>query len=165
MHSIDLIRGNLNRSTTRVLERIEDMRDHGLVYPTPNGGCHTLWVLGHLAYIEGLVTRTFMLGEPNPLDHWKALFDGDEVSANINQYPPFEDVLITCRQARQATIAHLNTLAEADLDTPSAQSPAGYEHTFGTYRLCFQYTADHWYMHRAHLADARRAAGVDRMWV
>ena len=31
-----------------------------------------------------------------------------------------------------------------------------------TYRLCLQYVADHWYMHRGHLADARRAAGLAR---
>jgi len=41
----------------------------------------------------------------------------------------------------------------------------GYEDTFGTYRLCLQYVADHWYMHRGQLADARRAAGLARMWV
>jgi len=43
--------------------------------------------------------------------------------------------------------------------------PAGFEDTFGTYRLCLQYVADHWYMHRGHLADTRRAAGVERMWL
>jgi hypothetical protein len=43
--------------------------------------------------------------------------------------------------------------------------PAGFEATFGTYRLCLQYAADHWYMHRGQLADARRTAGLERMWV
>ena len=50
-----------------VLARIEDMREHAVVFPTSNGGCHTLWVLGHLAFIEALVVRTFMRGESNPL--------------------------------------------------------------------------------------------------
>jgi hypothetical protein len=27
-----------------------------------------------------------------------------------------------------------------------------------------QYTSDHWFMHRGQLADARRAAGLHRMW-
>lgn len=52
MLSIDLIRDNLRRSEEIVLARIEDMRDHCMVLPTPRGGCHTLWILGHLAYIE-----------------------------------------------------------------------------------------------------------------
>lgn len=49
MQSIDLIRDNLKKSEERVLARVEEMRDHSLVFPTPNGGGHTLWVLGHLA--------------------------------------------------------------------------------------------------------------------
>ena len=42
-----------------------------MVFPTRNGGCHTLWVLGHLAYIETLIVRTFMLGTVNPLAQWE----------------------------------------------------------------------------------------------
>jgi hypothetical protein len=66
MQSIDLVRDNLTKSRDRVLARIEDMREHPVVFPTPNGGNHTL---------------------------------------------------------------------------------------------------DHWHMHRGHLADARRAAGIERMWL
>ena len=61
MRSIDLIRENLRRSDTIVLSRVEEMRDHCVVFPTPKGGAHTLWVLGHLAYIESLVVCAFML--------------------------------------------------------------------------------------------------------
>ncbi|MEM1126035.1 MAG: DinB family protein [Bacteroidota bacterium] len=165
MDSIVLLRDNLTKSADRVLLRIEDMRHAALVFPTPNGGCHTLWVLGHLGYIEGLVIRHFMLGEPNPLAHWRQLFDGAEVSGDAADYPAFEEVLTTCRRQRQDTIAVLDGLTEADLDQHSAQAPAGWDETFGTYRLCLQYVADHWYMHRGQLADARRAAGVARMWV
>ena len=63
MQSIELIRDNLAKSRDRVLARIEDMREHCAAFPTPKGGSHTLWVLGHLAYIEALVVRRFMLGE------------------------------------------------------------------------------------------------------
>jgi hypothetical protein len=49
MHTIDLIRDNLKKSRDRVLARVEDMREHSMVFPTPNGGAHTLWILGHLA--------------------------------------------------------------------------------------------------------------------
>jgi hypothetical protein len=165
MQSIDLIRDNLKRSEDRVLARVEEMREHCVVFPTPNGGCHTLWVLGHLAYIEALVIRTFMMGGENPLANWESVFDGADVSGDIDQYPPFDDVLATCRGARASTLALLDSLSEPDLDTRSARVPAGFEDTFGTYRLCLQYVADHWYMHRGHLADARRAAGLERMWV
>jgi uncharacterized damage-inducible protein DinB len=165
MNSIDLVRDNLLKSRERVLLRIEDMREHAMVFPTRNGGAHTLWVLGHLAYIETLVVRTFMLGEANPLAAWENVFDGEDVSADAHVFPPFDDVLAKCRETRAATIALANSLTEDGLDRTCIQAPKGFEDTFGTYRLCLQYAADHWYMHRGQLADARRAAGVARMWV
>ncbi|GJM22145.1 MAG: hypothetical protein DHS20C15_20600 [Planctomycetota bacterium] len=165
MNSIDLIRDNLRKSREIALARIEDMREHGTVFPTPNGGAHTLWLLGHLAYIEGLVISEFLCGEQNPLATWKELFDGDDVSADIRAFPPFDEVLSTCHTMRESTLELLDSLTEADLDGPSAACPEGFDDCFGTARQCFQYVADHWYMHRGQLADARRAAGLDRMWV
>jgi len=165
MQSIDLIRDNLKKSRDRVLARIEEMREHCMVFPTPNGGAHTLWVLGHLAYIENLVVRQFMLGEENPLAEWEEVFDAADVSGDIGRFPPFEQVLATCREVRASTLSLVDSLSEVALDQPSMNTPAGFEDTFGTYRLCLQYTADHWYMHRGHLADARRAAGLRRMWM
>ena len=55
MQSKDLIRDNLKKSAEKVLAHIEDMREVAVVFPTPQGGCHTLWVIGHLAYIEALL--------------------------------------------------------------------------------------------------------------
>ena len=164
MQSIDLIRDNLHKSTERVLLRVEEMRGHCLVPPTANGGGHTLWVLGHLAYVEGLVIRQFMLGEPNPRADWEAIFDGADVPTDIAVYPPFDEVLAACRSARHDTLALLDTIIESDLDRASAAAPKGTDDLFGTRRLCFQYVSDHWYMHRGQLADARRASGVGRMW-
>jgi hypothetical protein len=165
MESIDLIRRNLKKSRDRVLARVEEMQDHCVVFPTPSGGCHTLWVLGHLAYVEGLVVRQFMLGESNPLAEWKDIFDGADVNGDITAYPAFDATLSKCREMRAATVALAESLSEHDLDNKSARAPEGFDDTFGTCRLCLQYVADHWYMHRGHLADARRAAGVERIWV
>ena len=164
MDSIELIRENLKRSEGIVLARIEEMRDHCVVAPTPRGGCHTLWVLGHLAYVEALVVRDFMLGGESPLADWSDLFDGADVSADAEGYPPFDRVLDRCRGVRVSTMTLLDELTEEDLDRPSANAPEGTAWLFGTYRRCLQYAADHWFMHRGQLADARRAAGLDRMW-
>jgi uncharacterized damage-inducible protein DinB len=165
MESIDLIRDNLTKSRDRVLARVEDMREDCVLFPTPNGGCHTLWVLGHLAYIESLVVRTFMLGERNPLAEWEDVFDAADTSGDISLFPPFDEVLAKCREVRAATVAFVDSLSEDDLDKASTKVPEGFEEMFGTYRLCLQYAADHWYMHRGQLADARRAAGRDRIWL
>ena len=165
MESRDLIESNLRRSRELVLAHVEDMRDHCMIRSTPRGGPHTLWVLGHLAYIEALVIQTFMRGSPNPLAEWEDPFDGAEVSDAVDEYPAFDVVLGQCIATRESTLALLTETGEADLDSRSAGAPAGWESTFGTFRMCFQYVADHWYMHRGHLADARRAAGIARMWV
>ena len=164
MQSIDLIRDNLTKSMKRVLVRVEEMREHCVVFPTPKGGSHTLWVLGHLAYIEAQVIRGFMLAEPNPLAGWEDPFDGTDITGDISRYPPFDQVLAKCREIREGTLTLLNSLSEDDLDKVSANAPKGHEEMFGTYRLCLQFTADHWYMHRGQLADARRTAGLERMW-
>ena len=164
MHSIDLIHENLERSNSIVLSRIEEMREHCMVPPTRRGGCHTLWVLGHLAYIESLVIRSFMLGETNPLADWEKMFDGSDVSDDIGQLVPFDHALSACRAARAATISLLDSFDEADLDRTSLNSPDGTDELFGTYRRCFQYSCDHWLMHRGQLANARQAAGLDPMW-
>ena len=148
-----------------MLAHVEDMREHAFVRPSSGGGGHTLWVLGHLAYIEGLVVRTFALGEPNPLAKWQEVFDGAEVPDDPERFPSFDETLAMCRGARDETRKRIDALTEPDLDRASANAPEGYEDSFGTVRLCLQYVADHWYMHRGQLAGARRAAGVDRMWV
>ena len=165
MQSIDLIRDNLRNSGDRVLARVEEMRDHCIVFPNPGGGCHTLWVLGHLAYIEGLVVSEFMMGKPNPVADWKDTFDENEPVEEASAYPPFDEVLTKCREMRKSTLTLIDTMTEDELDRESENVPKGWENTFGTFRHCFQYVADHWYMHRGQLAVARRAAGLERMWV
>lgn len=164
MLSIDLIKENLKRSEDIVLARVEDMREYCVVFPTPQGGCHTLWVLGHLAYIESQVIQRFMLGEPNPLAEWEEIFDGCDISGDVEHFPSFDRALEECRRIRAATISLIDSLTENDLDKVSGDAPKGFEELFGSYRRCFQYAADHWLMHRGQLADARRAAGLGRMW-
>ena len=106
-----------------------------------------------------------MLADPNPLAAWEDIFDGTDVSGDVSKYPPFDEVIAKCREMREGTVMVLESISEDDLDKVSANLPKGYDETFGTYRLCLQYVADHWYMHRGQLADARRAAGLDRMWL
>jgi hypothetical protein len=125
MQSIDLIRDNLKKSRDRVLARVEEMREHCVIFPTPNGGAHTLWVLGHLAYIEALVVEVFMLGRRNPLAEWEEVFDGADVSGDINQFPPFDQVLTKCRAVRESTLALIDSFSEHDLDKASAKVPDG----------------------------------------
>ncbi|NND98639.1 MAG: hypothetical protein HKN47_15060 [Pirellulaceae bacterium] len=65
---------------------------------------------------------------------------------------------------RASTITRLDSLDEADLDRSGVNHPTGTVDLFGTYRRCFQYSADHWFMHGSQLADARCGAGLAPMW-
>jgi len=160
MQSKDLLKINLQACIGMILPMIEDMKDASLTFPTPKGGNHPLWVLGHLAYSEGSLLREMMLGEPNPLADWKEIFsNGTEPVGDADQYPPFDEVLAKCREVHQSSMALLDSMSEDDLGTSSKNCPPEYEGFFGTYRQCFQQVANHWWMHQGQVADARRTDG------
>ncbi len=160
MQSKELLKANLEMNMGMTLSLIEDMRDAPLTFPTPNGGNHPLWVLGHMAYEEGTVLQEFMLGTSNPLAEWKEMFsNGVEPTDDVETYPPFDKVMAKCREVHQANLALLDSMSETDLDMSSQGCPPEYEGLFGTYRRCFQMVAGHWLMHHGQVADARRAAG------
>jgi len=46
MQTKDAIRFALNLSNGAVLSAIDEMSGAATTFPTPNGGCHPLWVLG-----------------------------------------------------------------------------------------------------------------------
>ena len=164
MQSKDLLKMNLEACQDMLLPMIEDMKDAPLTFPTPKGGNHPLWVLGHLAYSEGGIIQKMMLGESNPLAEWKEVFgDGTEPTNDADKYPPFDEVMAKCQEVHQANVALLDSLSEEDLDRSSKACPPEYESYFGTYRLCFLMVARHWMMHYGQVADARRAAGRKRL--
>jgi hypothetical protein len=160
MQSKDLIRINLELSAKAVLPLIEDMSDAPLTAPTPNGGNHPLWVLGHLTYSEGSLIDGMMLGKTNPLPDWKDLFGmGAEPVYEEDVYPAMGEMLDRFHTLRASTLKTLDGLSEDDLDQPSAKCPEDRRDVFGTYRHCLAMAANHWFMHRGQVADARRAAG------
>ncbi len=52
MHTKDAIKFALAVSNGAVLSVIDEMSGAATTFPTPNGGCHPLWVLGHLTLVE-----------------------------------------------------------------------------------------------------------------
>ena len=55
MQPKDAIQFALTVSDGAVLKMIDKMSGAPTTFPTPKGGCHPLWVLGHLAMVEGMV--------------------------------------------------------------------------------------------------------------
>ncbi len=151
---------NLMRSDQMVLPLILDMQDAPLTFPTPKGGNHPLWVLGHLTYGEGNLFWHLMRGEPNPVAEWESIFDMQtEAVDDPDHYPAFDDVLAKHYQIHGEAQALLDSLSEEELDQPSKNVPAEWASSFGTWRQCFMMCGIHWLSHRGQVADARRAAG------
>ncbi len=160
MTAIEFIRMGLETSKAATLGLIEDMKDAPLTQPTAKGGNHPLWILGHLAYSEANVVNHIILGNENPLIHWKGLFgDGGEPVADAARYPSMKELTEAFDVARSNTLGVLDGLAESDLDQPSKNCPPDREAFFGTIGKCFLILTLHPAMHRGQVADARRVLG------
>jgi uncharacterized damage-inducible protein DinB len=158
MHTKDAIKFVLNISNRAVLSIIDDMSDAATTFPTPNGGCHPLWVLGHLTLVEGMIPAAFF-AEQNPAAEWQQYFgENSQPVADARAYPPFAEVREKYLQLREQNLNLLESLSEADLDKPTLAPPKGREREFATYGHSFLVLALHQTMHRGNLTDARRAA-------
>ena len=78
MYTKDAIRFSMNLAEQSVMRSIGFKKDAPLTFPTENGGCHPLWVLGHLAVVEGM-THQLLAGGENPAAEWGALFGPDTI--------------------------------------------------------------------------------------
>jgi hypothetical protein len=160
MHTKDAITFALTISNRAVLSVIDEMSGAPTTFPTPNGGCHPLWVLGHLALIEGSIPAA-LFGEPNPAAKWAGYFgEGSEPVDDARTYPPFAEVREMYVRLRERNLALLESLSEADLDKATVAPPKGREREFATFGSSFLVLALHQMIHRSHVTDARRAARV-----
>jgi hypothetical protein len=159
MHTKDAIKFALTVSNGAVLSVIDEMSGNATTFPTPNGGCHPLWVLGHLTLIEGSIPA-ILFGDKNPAAEWQQYFgENTQPVADASTYPPFAEVREKYRQLREQNLKLLESLSEADLDKPTKAPPKGREQEFATYGRSFLTLALHQAMHRGNVTDARRAAG------
>lgn len=159
MQSMELLRMARAMADRATLGLIEDMRDAPLTRPTPNGGNHPLWVLGHLAYAEGLA-RQALVGGPHPLAAWAPLFSfGVEPGDDAGAYPAFDEVMARYRELHDANTRLLEEIGEQGLDRPIKSPPPGFAEIFKTPGHVFLVGALHTMHHRGQVADARRAAG------
>lgn len=163
MQTKDLLVTALQQSYGLVMPLLQDLESAPLVFPTPNGGNHAHWILGHLVVSEGQF-RAMMRGIPNPVEELKSLFAGGSTPQPAGaDYPAYQELFTRLVSLRQETMAWLESLSENDLDQPSKIVPPGFEPFFGTWRACLLMQAMHWMNHRGQLADCRRSAGRDRM--
>jgi uncharacterized damage-inducible protein DinB len=159
MQTKDAIKFALTVSNGAVLGVIDEMSGAATTFPTPKGGCHPLWVLGHLTLVEGTIPA-ILFGDKNPAAEWQKYFgESSEPVADAGAYPPFAAVREKYLQLREQNLKLLESLSEADLDKPTKAPPKGLEGEFATYGQSFLTLALHQTMHRGNVTDARRAAG------
>ena len=159
MKAIELIRWAMRASEEGTNRIVADMRDAPLTQPTSQGGNHPLWVLGHLAYIEGAIPHV-LLGEPNPVEHWAPLFaPGSRPTTDPAAYPSFDEVLTKYRDLRARNVKLLDEIGEAGLDRVPKMIPPGFEDAMKTFGHTFLLITLHNMVHYGQVADARRAAG------
>src|ERR1700722_8634922 len=158
MHTKDAIQFALTVSNRAVLSVIDEMSGAATTVPTPNGGCHPLWVLGHLTLVEGMIPAV-LFGDKNPAGQWLQYFgETSEPVSDPLAYPPLSEVREKYLQLREQNLKLLESLSEADLDKPTKAPPKGRETEFATYGQSFIVLALHQSMHRGNVTDARRAA-------
>jgi uncharacterized damage-inducible protein DinB len=164
MTTTETIRFALTLADGAFTQLAEDLGDAPLTRPTPRGGNHPMWVLGHITYIEAGIPH-ILYGETNPLAHWAPLFaPGSEPKDDAGAYPPYDEVLRAYRENRARTLKILDGLSEADLDRPTKAPLKGLEEVLATFGRTLLVQALHQMTHRGQLADARRAAGREPMF-
>ena len=163
MQAIELIRWAMQLTDEGTAALVADMRDCPLTPSTPGAkggdGNHPIWLLGHLAFIEGDIPRT-LLGEPNRVAHWAELFaPGTQPRADADGYPSFDEVLNTYRDLRKRNLKLLDEIGEAGLDRIPKAPPPGFEDVMKTFGHTFLLITLHNMVHYGEIADARRVAG------
>lgn len=159
MKTKEAIQYALTLSNGAVLSAIDKMSDAATTFPTPNGGCHPLWVLGHLAVVEGSIPEV-LFGQSNPVADWEKLFGaGSEPVGNASAYPSFAEVRAKYLELREQNMKLLDSLSDADLDKRTVAPIKGLEKEFDTFGRSFLTLAMHQTMHRGNVTDALRAAG------
>src|SRR5262249_13451608 len=132
MNAIDVIKTAMTVSDQSVRMLAEDMRDAPLTSPTPRGGNHPLWVLGHITYIEANLPH-ILFGTPNAVAKWAPLFaPGTEPKGDTSGYPSFDEVLKTYGELRAKNLKLLEEIGEKGLDQPTKSPPKGLEQALAT---------------------------------
>jgi hypothetical protein len=125
MHTKDAIQFALTVSNGAVLSAIDEMSGAATTFPTPNGGCHPLWVLGHLTLVEGMIPAV-LFGDKNPAGEWQPYFgENSEPVSDPGVYPSFTEVREKYLQLREQNLKLLESLSEEDLDKPTKAPPKG----------------------------------------
>jgi DinB family protein len=162
MNRMELIRWAMQMTDQGTRRIVDDMRESALLQPMPgkgNGGNHAMWIIGHLALIEGEIPK-IILGEHNPVEHWRPLFGiGSQPKTEASAYPAFDEVHRTYHDLRAKNLKLLDEIGDSGLDRAPKAVPPGFENEMRTIGQTFLLISLHNMVHYGQVADVRRAAG------
>ena len=165
MNTIDFIKAGLENSQGWACGLLQDMQDSPLQQPTEKGGNHPLWVLGHLTYSESFLLDELILGKPNRFAKWASLFGPKSTPVPAaDKYPSMSELFGKWEEVRADSLSHLDTLNTDDLDQRS-NAPEEFGPMFATVGACYGAMVGHPQFHAGQVADARRAAGKDPIFM
>lgn len=158
MKATEFIRQSLEGTKGWTMGLINDMKDSPLTQPTPNGGNHVAWILGHLVHSESNLLDMFILGKENRFPELANCSMKTEPTTNADDYLSIDELFAKFEEIRAASIAHLETLSDDDLDAKS-HAPEEFGQTFATVGGVYGAMCTHVAFHGGQVADCRRAAG------
>jgi hypothetical protein len=159
MNAKDAIRTTLQSTHGMLTSYVSDLSDADLlVRPVPNAN-HIAWQLGHLISAEvGLLgphlpgVSAVQLPAGFKEQHNKATAAVDPPKGFLTK----AEYLNLFNQAREATIAALNKISDADLDKPMSGSMAKFAPTLGAMMVL---QSNHVLMHAGQFTVVRRKLG------
>lgn len=136
---------------------VSDLSDEDLlVRPVPSAN-HTAWQLGHLIYAEKHLVKEQLPSATYP--ELPAGYDdkyGAKGATSDSGFGTKADYLALFTQCREATLAALARLSDADLDKPTTGNMAKYAPTLAA---MFLLVSNHTLMHAGQFTVVRRKLG------
>jgi hypothetical protein len=159
MRGVDAIRTALQSTQHLLTWFLEDLGDADLLVRPVAGANHIAWQVGHLIAAERNMVRQQLPGAAYP--ELPAGFAEQHSAPMAAQDPPAgfatkARYVELFNQVRQATIAELGKLADADLDRPATGRMASFAPTLGA---VFLLAANHSLMHAGQFSVVRRKLG------
>ena len=135
-----------------------DFSEAECLAPPVEGGCHLIWILGHVAgtqeWAVSKLTGQAVRMPPNLVELFKG---GSKVSVDAKRYPSRAEVEDLSRRAQAATIKALDAFDEKRWSDPSPEGvPRDYFPTAGS---LWGMMGTHTFWHVGQLTDIRRRLG------
>ena len=159
MHGVDVIRSALRSTQHLVTWFLGDLDDADLLVAPVAGANHIAWQVGHLLVAERYMISTELPDAAYPElpagfnEQHKNDSPGREGTTGFASKATYLDLL---KGTREATIAALDKLTDADLDRPTKGKMAPFAPTLGA---IFLLASNHSLMHAGQFSVVRRKLG------